>query len=105
MAEFQSILGVVLIISSIVIIVLAIYNLVIIGKATIDTEDAKSKITDGEKKGALGVNVIMILIGLVLGIYGIVLLLPEQKATAGLSSIRSSRSMSSSVLAQSGQYM
>lgn len=94
MAEFQSILGVILLISAIVIIALSIYNLVIIGKATISAEDVRATLTDGEKKGALGVNIILILIGLVIGIYGVILLLPEEKATANILPVRGPRSVS-----------
>lgn len=105
MAEFQSVLGIVLVVTAVVIIALAIYNLVVINKATIDTEDIKAKITDGEKKGALAVNVILALIGCVLGVYGIVLLLPERKVAQGVQSMRGSRSLTGAVLTPTGAYM
>ena len=101
MAQFQTILGVVLIISAVIIIALSIYNLIIIGKARTDLEDPNSKLTDGEKKGAYGVNVVLIIIGLVLGVYGFILVLPEEKAAKGLSSLRGTRSVSGSVLSPS----
>ncbi len=105
MAEFQSVLGIILIISAIVIIALAIFNLIIIGKATISDTDIKAKLTDGEKKACQGTNVIIIIISLVMVIYGVVLLLPEQRATAGVPALRTSRSLSGSVLSPTGQYM
>lgn len=105
MAEFQSVLGIILIISAIVIIALAIYNLVVISKATTSLTDVKATLTDGEKKGAQGTNVIIIIIALVMVVYGIVLLLPEPRPTAGIPALRGSRSLSGSVLSPSGQYM
>lgn len=105
MAEFQTILGIVLIIAAVVIIAIAIYNLVIIGKATVDTNDLKAKLTDGERKGALAMNIILILVALIIGIYGVVVILPSDRATAGVSALRSSRSLSGAVLTPTGEYM
>lgn len=111
MGEFQAILGVILIISAIIVIALSIYNLVVVGKATTNTSDPQATITDGERKGAIGVNVILIIVGLILGIYGIVLVLPDNKGSAGISesvgesTLRHSRSLTGSVLSASGEYM
>ena len=103
MAKFQTILGTILIVSAVIIVALSIYNLIIIGKARTDLEDINSKLSDGEKKGAYGVNVVMILIGVVLGVYGFILVLPEEKAARGLSSLRGTRSVSGSVLSVGDQ--
>jgi len=98
--SFQRILGIVLIITAIVIIALSIYNLVIIGKIRTDQEDINSKITSGEKQGSYGVNIIMILIGIVLGVYGIILVLPEEKTAKGIAALRGTRAVTGSVLTQ-----
>jgi uncharacterized membrane protein YjgN (DUF898 family) len=105
MAEFQTILGIILIVAAVVIIAITIYNLVIIGKATVDTEDLKAKLTDGEKKGALALNIMLILVALVIGVYGVVIILPSDRATAGVPSLRTSRSLSGAVLTPTGDYM
>lgn|SRR5450755_2887507 len=105
MAEFQTILGIILIITAVVIMAIAIYNMVVIGKATINTNDIKSTITDGERNGAIATNVFLILIGVVLGVYGIIILLPTDKITAGVPSLRASRALSGSVLTPAGSYM
>jgi len=105
MAEFQSILGIILIVSAIVIIALTIYNLIVLSKATISANDVNATLTDAEKKGAQGTNIIVIIISLVIGIYGVVLLLPEDRATRGVPALRGQRSLSGSVLAPTGEYM
>lgn len=76
MAEFQTVLGIILVIAAVVIIAIAIYNLAVLSKATIDTQDAKARITDAEKKGAMATNTILIILALVVGIYGIIILIP-----------------------------
>jgi len=101
MAQFQMILGVVLIITSIIVVILSIYQLVIIGKARTNLEDSKSTLTDGEKKGAIGVGIIIILAGIIMGVYGIVLVLPEEKTARGISALRGTRSISGEVLSPS----
>lgn len=96
MAEFQSVLGIILVISAIVIIAIAIYNLAILSKATIDTQDAKARITDSEKKGAMATNAILIVLALVIGIYGIIVLLPPSappQQVAVVASQRTSRAV------------
>ena len=101
MAAFQTILGIVLIISAVIIIALSIYNLVIIGKATTSLNDPNAILTDGERKGAYAINIMMILIGLVIGVYGFVLLLPEEpvNTTRGVSALRGTRSLAGAVVA------
>jgi len=105
MAEFQTVLGIILLVVAVVIVAIAIYNLVIIGKATIDTEDVKARLTDGEKKGALAMNVVLILIALIVGVYGVVVLLPSDRAASTVPVLRSSRSISGSVLTPGGEYL
>lgn len=105
MAEFQTVLGIILIVCGILVIAMAIYNLIIISKATINTSDPNATLNSTEKNAALAINVIYIVIGLVLAIYGVVLVLPEPRVAKGASAMRGSRSLSGSVLAPSGEYM
>lgn len=98
MAQFQSILGVVLIVCALIIVILSIWHLVIIGKARTNLEDSNSTITDGEKRGAYGTNVILMIIGIVLGVYGVVLVLPTEKTVEGITKITGRRSAAGSVL-------
>lgn len=76
MAEFQTVLGIILVITAVVIIAIAIYNLAILSKVPIDSQDSKSRVTDAEKKGSMATNVILIILALVIGVYGIIVLIP-----------------------------
>ena len=104
MAAFQSILGIVMLVTSIIAIAIAIYNLTIISKATIESSDAKATITDGERKGAMAANVVAIVAALLIGVYGIVILLPAKGPSEPYmppvpSILRTERSLSGTVLA------
>jgi hypothetical protein len=110
MAQFQTTLGVVLIIAAVIIIALAIYNLVVIGKATTTANDNNTILTQSERSGGYGVNIILILVGLVLGIYGFVLLLPEysyapsdRPRSEGTPIVRGTRSVSGNVVLPTGE--
>jgi p-aminobenzoyl-glutamate transporter AbgT len=103
MAEFQTVLGIVLIVTSIVIISIAVWNIWIGSKATTNDQDTLATITDSEKKGLLGANVILIIIALVLGVYGVVVILPSPKMTSEVPTLRASRSLSGTVLTPSGR--
>jgi len=105
MAEFQTVLGIILIICGIVIVAIAIFNLVIIAKATINPNDVNATLSSTEKNGGMGINFVSIVIGLVLAVYGVVLILPEQSIAKGASALRGSRSLSGSVLSSTGEYM
>ena len=98
MSNFQVGLGIVLIISAVVIIALSIYNMIIIGKATNTNNDSNATLTDGEQKGALAINVILILISIVLGVFGFIVLFPGEKHTKTVSTLRTTRSLSGSVV-------
>jgi uncharacterized membrane protein YgaE (UPF0421/DUF939 family) len=110
MAQFQITLGVVLIIAAVIILALAIYNMVVIGKATTTNNDANAILTQGERSSGYGVNVILILVGLVLGIYGFVLLVPEYQYRSGPMNgsgvspvVRGTRSVSGNVVLPTGE--
>ncbi len=106
MAEFQTVLGIILIVCAVVIIAIAVYNLFIINKSTTNNNDSNTKLTDAEKKGGMGINVILIIVGLILGVYGVVLILPEKYVPAGGAPVlRGTRSLSGSVLSPTGEYM
>jgi len=101
MSNFQIGLGIVLIIAAVVIIALSIYNILIIAKATTTNNDANASLTDGEQKGGIAINVILILISIVLGIFGFIVLFPGEKHTKTVSTLRTSRSLSGSVVSPS----
>src|SRR5579885_3540416 len=103
MAQFQVTLGIVLIVAAVILIALAIYNLVIIGKATTTLNDQNAILTDGERRGGYGVNIIVILIGLVIGVYGFVLLVPEEGFRTETRTIKSTRSVSGAVVTPTGE--
>ena len=105
MAEFQTVLGIVMIVVAVVLVALMLYNLIIIGKATTTASDSNATLSNGEKKGALASNVVAIVAAIVIGIYGVVILLPTEKATNGVAALRGSRSLSGSVLSRTGEYM
>lgn len=98
MAEFQTILGIILIIVSVVLIALSIYQLSVIGKSRTNLQDAKSTLSDGEKRAAIVIGVIEIVIAIILGVYGVVLVLPEKNTPKAISSLRGPRSISESML-------
>lgn len=101
MSQFQTILGIILIIIAVVMIALAIYNIIIVGKIRTSDVDAQSKISEGERRGAIVSNVIIILGSIVLGVFGFILVLPDKKSTSGLAALRNTRSVSGSVLSPS----
>lgn len=79
MSQFQAVLGVILIISAIIIVTIAIFNLLILKDIETNNADPKSTITRSEKNAVLVTEIILILIGIILGIYGIMVVMPRRK--------------------------
>lgn len=76
MTQFQTVLAAVLIITAIAIIAFSIYNMVIIGKAATTDEVTDTNLTVNEKSAVYAVNTITIILSVVIGVYGVILLIP-----------------------------
>jgi len=79
MAQFQTVMGAVLIIIALIMIAMAIYNMAVISHASTTDDDPKTTLSPMEKSGIYATNAIFILIAVILGVYGIVLLVPPKK--------------------------
>lgn len=77
MAQFQTVLAVVLLITAIAIIAFSIYNMVVIGKAVTTNDTADTTLTVNEKSAVYAVNTISIILSVVIGVYAVILLIPN----------------------------
>lgn len=81
MTELQPVFGVVFLIVAVWLFVVGIYSAVVAGKATSSDTDPNASLSRGERMGAIAMNVIQILVGVFLGIWGVILLLPADKTS------------------------
>ena len=78
MTNFQPTCGVIMIIIAIVMIIIGSYLTFVTARALSKDESQDAKLSKGEKQGGIATSVIAIIIGIAIGVYGIILVLPKQ---------------------------
>jgi hypothetical protein len=101
MAEFQTVLGIILIVAAVILVAIAAYTLVVVSKSTTSSNDVNSNMTDMDRNGAIAANVITALIAVVIGVFGIIIVMPQKSGPKGTPAMQTSRSLSGTVLSPS----
>lgn len=82
MAAFTSVAGLIFIIIAVWLFVVGLYWVVFAGRATDSSGDSNAKVSKGERQGALATAVIQMIVGVVLGVWGVILIIPQDRVNS-----------------------
>ena len=85
MTEFTTVAGVIFIVIAVWLFIVGLYLTIFSSRATDTAGDDDARVTKGERQGAIAVSVIQMIVGILLGVWGVILILPQDK-TARLGS-------------------
>lgn len=80
MAKIQQIVAIIIIVVAVWLIIAGAYLAFASSKATSKDSDPNADLSKGEKQGAIALSVIQIIVGVILGVYAVILLLPSETA-------------------------